>query len=266
MKYVALLRVSTRNQVEGYGLDVQRAAVEDWAKKHRHRLVAVHVDEGISGTAPLTARPGLRAALAALAQDQADGLVVARLDRLSRDMVLQEQLYAEIIAMGARLASAVPTENEHLAHDPDDPTRALVRRILGAVAEYERQLIRLRLSNGQNRKRELGGYAAGAPPYGWTAVGGELVPVEAEQAIRRQMKAWHRAGWSTRRIATELTQRGIPTKNGGRWQSATIARIIKNSKRAILPGPSRGPVIGSGPVLGGEELPGNEVHKQLTGC
>lgn len=235
-RFVALLRVSTRGQLDGYGLDAQRDAVEAWAKANRHRLVAVYVDEGVSGAAPLGERAGLRDALLAVSQERADGIVVPRLDRLARDVILQEQLFAEITSLGGRLASTVAAEDAHLTHDPDDPTRALVRRILGAIADYERQLIRLRLTGGINRKRAAGGYFAGQPPYGWQAIGKTLVPFEPEQIVRRQIKAWVRNGWSARRIADELNRRGVPTKNGGAWHPMTVARIAKYKKRAISPG------------------------------
>jgi hypothetical protein len=41
--------------------------------------------------------------------------------------------------MGKELRSCSPTEDANLVHDPDDPTRALVRRILGSIATYERE-------------------------------------------------------------------------------------------------------------------------------
>ena len=76
-----------------------------------------------------------------------------RLDRLARDLVLQEQLLAELHRRGKELASVDRTEHDSLAHSPDDPTRALVRRMLGSIAQYEREVIRLRLMAGRTRKQ-----------------------------------------------------------------------------------------------------------------
>jgi DNA invertase Pin-like site-specific DNA recombinase len=63
----------------------------------------------------------------------ADAILVHRLDRLARDLVLQEILLREIHASGGALVSATPGENE-LLRDPHDPTRTLMRQMLGAFA------------------------------------------------------------------------------------------------------------------------------------
>lgn len=234
MRFVSLTRVSTEGQAdEGYGLDVQAADIAAWAKAGKHRIVHRCVEEGISGGAPLSARTGIITAMQWLRDERADGIVIPRLDRLARDLILQEQLYAELVAIGAVLRSTVPAEDAALVHDPTDPTRALVRRVLGAIADYERDLIRMRLRAGIIRKAECGGYVGGRPPYGWIAHGRELVPVETEQAVRRQIKTWHRAGWSYKKIADELNGRAIPAKKGGLWSSGVVGNVVRNDTRAV---------------------------------
>lgn len=231
---MSLTRVSTEGQADdGYGLDVQDAAIAAWAKAGKHRIVHRCVEEGVSGAAPLSQRTGIITAMQWLKDERADGIVVARLDRLARDLILQEQLYAVLVELNKGLRSAVPGEDAALVHDPHDPTRALVRRVLGAIADYERDLIRMRLRAGIIRKAECGGYVGGRPPYGWVARGRELVPEETEQAVRRQIKAWHRNGWSYKRIADELNARTIPAKKGGLWTSGVVGNVVRNDTRAI---------------------------------
>ncbi len=82
--------------------------------------------------------------------------MVYRLDRLARDLILQETLLAEITAAGGQVFSTMPGEQAVIEDDPEDPSRRLIRQVLGAVAEYERSLIRLRLRNGRRRKAERG--------------------------------------------------------------------------------------------------------------
>src|ERR1039457_3247549 len=97
MKVIGYVRVSTGKQAEeGLGLEVQEQAIRSWAKSHRHKIVAVIADEGISGAKELDDRPGLAEALAMIGNGVVGGICVARLDRLARDLVLQEQLLAEI--------------------------------------------------------------------------------------------------------------------------------------------------------------------------
>lgn len=227
MRYVAYLRVSTEQQADtGAGLAIQEQACRDWLRAGRHQLAGVCTDAGRSGSLSVADRHGLGEALAVLSAGKADGLLVYRLDRLARDMVMQEQLLAELHRRELVLASCSATENEHLTDDADDPTRALVRRILGSVAAYERDMIRLRLRTGRARKRIAGGYVAGAPPYGYAAVGRELVPVEPEQEVIRLIRRLVREGWSLAAVCAELERRGIASRaQHRRWRKSTVAAI-----------------------------------------
>lgn len=232
MKLVALVRVSTKSQaLEGYGLDVQEDRIRAWAKRNHHRIVAVVREEGVSGAAP--DRAGVAEALRYLAEDRADGIVVASLDRLSRVMIAQEQLLAEVQTLGGELHSTIATEDANLTDDPDDPLRKLVRQIVGSIHEYERSMVRIRLQAGYDRKAAAGGYMGGRPPYGWAAIGKALRPVEAEQVQRRRIKEWHRQGWSTQKIADKLNDEGIPTKAGAKWTRVPVNRVIRDDRRAM---------------------------------
>ncbi len=233
MNLAGYLRVSTQTQADdGAGLDVQRDAIVAWCRKHRHHVTTWHVDEGISGSNGLDTRAGLADALAMLEHD-AQGIVTYRLDRLARSLALQESILADVAKHGGHVFSTSDTENAYL-EDPDadpDPTRALVRQILGAVAEYERAMIRARMLAGQRRKAAAGGYAAGAPPYGWRAQSGELVPVPAEQAQLDVMLALRAGGDSLRRICQVLDASGVPPRRGQRWHPKVVAEIIEREQK-----------------------------------
>jgi DNA invertase Pin-like site-specific DNA recombinase len=216
VKVAGYVRVSTREQAEhGYGLDVQESAVRMWCKAHGHRLVAMHRDEGISGSNGLESRLGLADALAAVHARKAEGVVVPRLDRLARDLVLQETLLGEARRLGGQVFSCSDAEAEFLVDDPADPSRRLIRQILGAVAEYERSMIALRLRAGRRRKAEQGGYAgdgfpavrlagsgrgagarrgraAGHPPHPRATRGRALTPIHRRCSPRRRspVQAW----------------------------------------------------------------------------
>lgn len=237
MRYVLYLRVSTDSQADGgYGLDVQEQSGRSWLRGSRHRLVEVCRDAGRSGTLDVGHRPGLSRALALVGADKADGILVHRLDRLARDVILQEQLLAELHRLGKELHSCSPTEDENLANTPDDPHRKLVRVILGAIATHEREVIRLRLKAGRERKLLLGGYAGGAPPFGWAAVRGELVPIPGEQEAIRRMVAWRRAGLSYRLIVARLEEMGIRSRaSHGKWRPDTIRAILLRQEMRRAP-------------------------------
>lgn len=226
MRLVAYLRVSTDKQAEeGLGLEVQEQAIRGWARKNGHRLVEVFIDAGVSGSNGLETRRELPEALEALRDGAAAGLVVYRLDRLARDLVLQEQLLMEIRKLGGQVFSTAGGEQDYLVDDPDDPSRRLIRQVLGAVNEYERGMIRLRLRRGQQRKAEKGGYAGGRPRYGFRARDKELVPAPEERAVIERVRRMRRAGRSYRQIAAELEGEGIRPRSGGRWHPTMLARL-----------------------------------------
>jgi DNA invertase Pin-like site-specific DNA recombinase len=228
MRVVAYLRVSTDRQTErGLGLDVQERAVRAWAKAGGHRLVAVHTDAGVSGSNGLATRLALADALDALRDRKADALVVYRLDRLARDLIVQEQILAEARRLGGRVESTSAAEAGYLQDDPSDPARKLIRQVLGAVSEYERSMVALRLRTGRRRKAERGGFAYGSPPLGSRSEGGELVADDDEAKTVERIRELHADGRSLREIAAVLTAEGHKPKRGGDvWHPASLSRIV----------------------------------------
>lgn len=232
MKLVAYLRVSTDQQAEhGLGLEVQEQTIRTWAKSGGHRITSWARDEGVSGSNGLDARVGLLDALAAVQDGLVGGVVVYRLDRLARDLNLQEQLLAEVWRMGARVFSTSASEDAYL--DPegaaDDPSRTMIRQILGAVAQYERAMIRLRLRAGKARKAAHGGYIGGSIAFGYKLVDGVLVEAEDEQETRERITALRAEGLSLRAIAATLAAEGRKPKHSARWHPESLRLILRAS-------------------------------------
>src|SRR5262249_48340918 len=117
-------------------------------------------------------------------------------------------LLRDIRRKGADLVSCSRAEAEYLAEVPNDPTRKLIRQVLGAVAEFERSLIRLRLSRGRAVKAAQGGFAYGSPPFGYRTEGGKLVKDSQEQATITRARRLRERGLSLRQIANELNTLG----------------------------------------------------------
>src|SRR5687767_174268 len=133
---IAYVRVSTAEQVSsGLGLEAQKAAIADCARRQGFTLAATYADEGQSGAAPLDQRTGLLAAIEALRAG--DVLMIAKLDRLSRGDVIESAVIEELVSRKrARILSAGGEGTER-----DDPTAHLTRRMLQLVANYEKSLI-----------------------------------------------------------------------------------------------------------------------------
>jgi DNA invertase Pin-like site-specific DNA recombinase len=226
MTYQPYLRVSTDRQAEnGLGLAQQEKSIRAFLKQKHVRQVRFFEDRGVSGA--VEDRPGLAQLLDELRPG--DVVVVARLDRLARDLLTQEFLLRDIRQRGADLVSCSTAEADYLQDDPHDPTRKLVRQVLGAISEFERALIKLRLQRGRALKAERGGYAYGSPPYGFRADSGRLVPEAQEQAAISLAKDLTKQGHSLREVGVALMRAGYASKRGGNWHPTTVARMLSRA-------------------------------------
>ena len=106
-----------------------------------------------------------------------------------------------------------------------------MRQMAGVFAQLDRAMITKRLSDGRRVKADKGGYVGGSPGYGYRAEGGELVEDPTEQAVIARMLAMRSSGTSLNTVANTLNHEGVPTKRGGRWSAASVARIIDPAAR-----------------------------------
>jgi DNA invertase Pin-like site-specific DNA recombinase len=146
---VAYLRVSTDRQE--LGPEAQRAAIEAWAAREGVTVAAWHVDAGVSGAAAIADRPELVAALASLTVHRAGVLVVAKRDRLARDVMAAAMLERMALDAGARIVSAAGEGT-----DSNDPSAVLMRTLVDAFAQYERAMIAARTKAALGAKRARG--------------------------------------------------------------------------------------------------------------
>lgn len=219
------LRVSTERQaVDGLGLDVQRGAVEAFARQEGYE-VEWYSDEGVSGALDAEQRDGLASALAAIRDGDVCGLVVYSLDRVARALTVQEAVLALAWDAGGRVWS-VGDGGEVLQDDPDDPMRTAIRQMRGVFAQLDRALIVKRLRDGRRVKGERGEFAYGSPAYGFRALNGALVPDETEQAAVARMTELRAAGASLRGIAEALTAEGHRPKRSETWHAQSIRRAL----------------------------------------
>lgn len=233
---VAYMRCSTLEQTKGDSLEAQRDAIVAWAERDGRRVVGWFWDAGKSGSNGIEKRLGLGDALDALRDDPAKPteLVVAELTRLSRDLMVQEFLLADVRRLGARLRSTRDEEDRVLEEgsEDEDASRVLIRQVLGAIAEYERKVIRLRLVRGRRHKNERGGYIGGGVGYGVQVVDDELVPDPATWPILERIADLHDRGLSYAKIADELNETGNLGPDGIHWWAArSVSRAHARFKR-----------------------------------
>jgi DNA invertase Pin-like site-specific DNA recombinase len=102
----------------------------------------------------------------------------------------------------------------------------MIRQVLGAVSEYERAMVTLRLRNGRRRKAQMGGYASGAPAFGLEARDGDLIESQDEQITIKRIAELRVSGASLRKICSTLESEGHRSKRGGTWQPMAVKRVL----------------------------------------
>ena len=223
---VAYVRVSTTDQK--LGPEAQRAAVEAWAVREGVQVAAWHVDQGVSGASPIDQRPALLAALASLREHGAGVLVVAKRDRIARDVVLTAGVERAATGAGAAVVSAAGEGNGSA------PADAFMRTVIDGAAAYERALIRARTTAALAVIRARGQKTGGGLPFGYQlAVDGRtLVPVEAEQATIARARVLRASGLTLRAVAAQLAAEGHTSRKGGAFFAPQVARMLEDERIA----------------------------------
>ena len=208
---IGYVRVSTGEQGEsGLGLKAQVTAIRAACEQRGWELVAVR--EEVKSGARADNRPVLAEVLAALRGGEADAVVVAKLDRLSRSVVDAGRLLEEARKGGFNIVAL------DLGLDLSTPTGELVANVLAAVAQWERRMIGVRTSEALQVKI-TGGWAS--PQLG----------ARVPRAVRRRIVRMAAAGMSQRAIANRLNADGVPAV-GGCWHRGTVIRVLRQYSAA----------------------------------
>jgi DNA invertase Pin-like site-specific DNA recombinase len=222
---VAYIRASKNEQK--LSPEAQRASIEAWAAGEGVSVVAWHVDQGVCSVTPIAERPALLGAIAALREHGAGVLVVAKRDRIARDVVLSAMVARAVAGCGAHVVSAAGEGNG------DAPADQFMRTVIDGAAEYERALIRARTRAALSVLRARGQKTGGGIPYGYRldADGRSLVAVEGEQATIAIARTLSAAGRRLRPIAAELARAGRVSRVGRPFSAMQVARMLDREER-----------------------------------
>ena len=221
---VAYIRVSKDDQK--LGPEAQRAAVEAWAVREGVSVASWHVDQGVCSVIPIDQRPALVAALAALREHGAGVLVVAKRDRIARDVVLSAGVERAAERAGARLVSAAGEGNG------STPADGFMRTVIDGAAAYERALIRARTTAALAVIRARGQKTGGGVPYGFRldVDGRTLVAIEAEQVTIQRARELAAEGRSLRAVAAALAVDGYMSRTGRPFAASQVARMLDSDR------------------------------------
>jgi DNA invertase Pin-like site-specific DNA recombinase len=226
MKVILYARVSTADQAnDGVSLHAQQEKMNAYASLYELEVVETIVDAGESGKT--LDRPGLQRALNMLRKGQAEGLVICKLDRLTRAIADWQTMIDDYFGekAGKQLFS--------VADSIDTRTAAgrLVLNVLLSVAQWERETIGERTKEALEHKIR-NGERCGKVRYGFDLGddGRSLVPNADEQATIQLMVELREQGRTYREIAETLSAMGVRTKEGlTTWKPGSIHGILKRA-------------------------------------
>lgn len=204
MRAIGYCRVSTDEQGRsGLGLEAQREAIESEVSRRGWTLGQVYTD--VASGKSMRRRTHFGTALRALADKEADILVVAKLDRLSRSV----SDFCEILALSR--AEGWELDVCDVSVDTTTPSGKMLAQMLVVMAEWEREMIADRVKSALAQARSRG--ATLGRPRG--------VSEETLRLIRVMRRAEH--SWGA--IAETLTREGVATAQGGQWRASTVRKL-----------------------------------------
>jgi DNA invertase Pin-like site-specific DNA recombinase len=231
MKLLGYIRVSTESQKDNYSLEDQENKIIAYCSLYGH---SVEIFKDVA-SGSLSNRKGLTELLSKL--ESYDGLIVFKLDRLARKTTLNLQIAESITDSKKALISV--TEQM----DFSTPQGKLFLTMFSGFGEYEREVIKERMTNGRKAKKNKGLYSGGQPKLGYkvehrtiqkedgkTIIEKSLIKDDKEQQLIDLVRRHHKSGKSALSIAKWLNSNGYKTKQNKEFTHVQIKRILNNEK------------------------------------
>ncbi len=203
-KVIGYVRVSSTVQAEeGVSLEAQKTRLQAYCVAMGLELVGIEVDAGLS--AKSLNRPGLQAALGALESGKASGLLVVKLDRLTRSVkdlgILIEDYFASRFSLFS-LGDSIDTRSA---------SGRMMLNILTSVTQWERE------AGSERTKAALSHIKASGRKLGHPFMG-EVIG----ESVRLAKELYATGQYSHRSLADELNRLNMPTAQGGKWWPRTV--------------------------------------------
>jgi DNA invertase Pin-like site-specific DNA recombinase len=207
-------------QVDGDGFTRQSEAIARYAASNGFTIQQTFREEGVSGTKELDNRPALQELLLAIEAGDVRIVLIEALNRLARDLMVQETILGDLRKRGVAVISVMEPDL-----CSDDPSRKLMRQIFGAIAEYDKAMIVLKLRGARQRMKARTGRCEGAKAFGTS---------EDHRPTIERILSLRRAGMAVDTIADTLNAEGLKSKTGGRWYGSSVRNVIlREQGRAV---------------------------------
>ncbi len=222
-RLIGYVRVSTEEQAKsGLSTSDQSEKLRQYCELYGYELVNVIIDDGAS--AKDLNRAGIQEVMTSVTRGDVDGVIVCKLDRLTRSVRDLHQL----------LDTTFKTAQLHSVNEQFNTNTAAGRFVLNmlmSVAEWEREVIGERTSSALKEKKRLAGNKSinGRAPFGYQWSEGELIKHPAEFPVREIMTQLRESGLTYAQIADEINNAGHTTRRNKPWRTSSIHTILKAS-------------------------------------
>lgn len=217
------LRVSGVGQLQGDGFTRQRETIRRHAESRGIKIVHEFREEGVSGTKDSIDRPALSALFDAIIGNGVRLVLVEHADRIARDLIIQELIVQEFERLGVRVIAC--ESGTDLACN-DDPTKKMVRQIMGSIAEYEKSRLVTKLRVSRERKKLKTGRCEGRKPFG--SLPGEIDTLNRMLQLNRKPRLGERRSMAD--IAEILNAEGLKTRTGVPWGRQSVRTILMRKR------------------------------------
>ncbi|WP_449281207.1 recombinase family protein [Leucobacter sp.] len=212
---------------DSISIELQEIAGRDYCAQYGYEVVAVEVDEGISGRT-WAKRPAVQRVMDMIESRDADVIVLWKWSRLSRSRKDWALAADRVEVAGGRIESAT---------EPIDTATASGRFARGVMTEYaafQSEQIGEQWAEAHRRRFNLGFPPAGRVPWGWTSTNAGITITDENTAIIRHMYQFYFEGRGFVYIANWLNERGILAPRGGSWAGQTVRSCLDSPIHAGL--------------------------------
>ena len=222
IRALGLARVSTTEQStpDHFSLSHQAGVIRDYTRQHQCDLIDIiqYVQSGGRN------RTTLQKVLQRVKRDQIHLVVVAELDRLSRDLVATMSFIEQLHLAGCQFVAVKE------GFDATDPMGHMQTAIISTFSQYFRAQLSGKVKGGQEERFKQGKNHGGSRPFGYRlGTEGQLVIDREEAYWVRQIFRWYvEEDWGFVRIAQYLNDAHVVTTRGCHWSQPGIRFLIQN--------------------------------------
>ena len=224
LRVAAYCRVSTASDDQLVSLEAQKTHYESYIKANPEwEFAGVYYDKGVTGT-KTEGRDELLRLISDCENGLVDFIVTKSISRFSRNTLDCLELVRRLLDIGV----FVYFEKENL--NTQSMEGELMLSILSSLAESESVSISENNKWSAQKRFQNGTFKVAYPPYGYDNVDGQMVVNEEQAEVVCWMFEQALAGKGTHKIASELNERGVPTRKGGSWTATTVRGLLANEK------------------------------------